>query len=281
LDGDSHRGLTAGRRSGTRPNLYDQLIAASESLRAQISLIKFAQQGLRNVHRFDVSVKDFSFHEVDYNLVCKFLWRKPDKRFMKQYSIRSAILIAFVALLAYGVFAPDSVHVQAQQPTETPITGMYITVITEEPVINVRMGPNLMIYPVVGKLARGATAPALGRSFGGDWIQIEFPGAPNNMGWVYSPLVQVSPGTLRISEPPPTPIPPATATIDPTFAAQFTIVPTHARLPTFTPPPALTIPSYTQAPNVAETESVPLAMIIIALAILGIIGFTLSVFIKR
>jgi hypothetical protein len=159
---------------------------------------------------------------------------------------------------------------------------MFITVITEEPHINVRMGPSSTLYPIVGTLLRGATAPALGRSPGGDWIQIEYPDAPNNAGWVYSPLVQVSPpGTLRISEPPPTPVPPATATIDPTFAAQFTIIPTHARLPTFTPPPALVVPSYTQAPAVIQNDSVSLGVIITALAVLGVIGFLLSLFLKR
>jgi uncharacterized protein YraI len=200
---------------------------------------------------------------------------------MKRLWIHPAILIAFAVLFTYGVFAPSSAHAQDQQPTATPASGMYITVITEEPVINVRMGPSSTVYPVVGQLARGATAPALGRSPGGDWIQIEFPGAPNNMGWVYSPLVQVSPGTLRISEPPPTPIPPATATIDPTFAAQFTIIPTQPRLPTFTPPPALVVPSYTQKPAVVEDNPVPLGMVIIALAVLGVIIFLFSLLIKQ
>jgi hypothetical protein len=158
---------------------------------------------------------------------------------------------------------------------------MYITVITDEPQINVRMGPSSSIYPIVGTLPTGSTAPALGRSPGGDWIQIEYPGAPNNAGWVYSPLVQVSAGTLRIVEPPPTPVPPATATIDPTLAAQFNILPTNTRLPTFTPPPSLTILSYTVAPDVNSRNSVPLATVIIALVILGSIGFLLSLFLRR
>jgi hypothetical protein len=199
---------------------------------------------------------------------------------MKRFLIHPAILIAFAVLFACGLLAPSSAGAQDQQPTATP-TGMYITVITEEPVINVRMGPSSTIYPVVGQLPQGATAPALGRSPGGDWIQIEFPGAPNNMGWVYSPLVAVSPGTLRISEPPPTPIPPATATIDPTFAAQFTIIPTQPRLPTFTPPPPLVVPAYTQQPAILDDSPAPLAVIIIALATLGFLGFLVSVFIIK
>lgn len=200
---------------------------------------------------------------------------------MKQNWMPFIVVTAFAVLFACGISAPFPSGAQAQQPTETPVTGMFITVITDEPVINIRMGPSSIIYPVVGQLERGATAPALGRSPGGDWIQIEYLGAPNNMGWVYSPLVQVSPGILRISEPPPTPVPPATATIDPTFAAQFTIVPTQPRLPTFTPPPALYMPSYTQSPIPAASDSMPLAIFILGFASLGFIGFIVSLFVKR
>jgi hypothetical protein len=158
---------------------------------------------------------------------------------------------------------------------------MFITVITDEPQINVRMGPGSAVYPIVGVLLRGATAPALGRSPGGDWIQIEFPGAPNNAGWVYSPLVAVSPGTLRIVEPPPTPVPPPTSTIDPTLAAQFNIIPSPTRLPTFTPAPALTVPVYTEAPSLGEASPVPLAGIILSLGLIGLLGIIYSLYSNR
>ena len=194
--------------------------------------------------------------------------------------------ILFILFCFWIFFAPIPILVLAQQPTDTPAadvssTGMFITVITDEPQINVRMGPSSSIYPVVGTLLRGATAPALGRSQGGDWIQIEYAGAPNNKGWVYSPLVQVSPGILLVIEPPPTPVPPATPTVDPTLAAQFVIVPTITRLPTFTPPPSLTIPVYTENPSARSESSVPVAAVIMALATLGVIGFTLSIFTRR
>jgi uncharacterized protein YraI len=203
---------------------------------------------------------------------------------MKRFWFHPAILTILIALIILGnFFAPISPVVLALQLTVTPAVddGMYITVITEEPQINVRMGPSASIFPVVGTLPTGSTAPALGRSPGGDWIQIEFGGAPDNKGWVYSPLVQVSPGTLRVVAPPPTPLPPATSTIDPTLAAQFNIVPTNTRLPTFTPPPSLTVLSFTDATEASSTNSVPLATIIIALAILGSIGFLLSIFFRR
>jgi hypothetical protein len=129
-------------------------------------------------------------------------------------------------------------------------------------------------------LLTGSTAPALGRSQGGDWIQIEFPSAPGGKGWVYSPLVQVSPpGNLQVVEPPPTPIPPATSTIDPTLAAQFVVQPTNTRLPTFTPAPTLVRVEFEQPK--ASQYNVPWASIIIALAVLGIIGFLLSLVIRR
>jgi hypothetical protein len=203
---------------------------------------------------------------------------------MKQIWFHPTILTLLVALISFGVFfVSNSTDVLALQVTATPAAGagMFITVITEEPQINVRMGPSSSIYPIVGTLPTGSTAPALGRSLGGDWIQIEYPGAPNNAGWVYSPLVKVSPGTLRIVDPPPTPVPPATATIDPTLAAQFSIIPTNTRLPTFTPPPSLTIPSYTEAPRMNSSSPVPLGTVIIVLAALGSIGFLLSLFLRR
>jgi uncharacterized protein YraI len=203
---------------------------------------------------------------------------------MKQTWFRYIPLSILVVLISLGTFfASKSTVVLALQLTVTPTpdTGMYITVITEEPQINVRMGPSISIYPIVGTLLTGSTAPALGRSLGGDWIKIEYPGAPNNAGWVYAPLVQVSPGTLRIVAPPPTPVPPATATIDPTLVAQFNVVPTNTRLPTFTPPPSLTVPSYTETSDANSRDSVPLGTVIIALAILGSIGFLLSLFLRR
>jgi len=194
---------------------------------------------------------------------------------MKQiwfHSVPFTLLLTLISSLF--LFASTPAVVLAQQPTEVSPTGIYITVITEEPQINVRMGPSSTIYPIVGTLLTGSTVPALGRSQGGDWIQIQFSSAPGGKGWVYSPLVQVSSGALLVVEPPPTPVPPATSTIDPTLAAQFLVQPTSTRMPTFTPPPALTIPAFESAAN--DKDSVPVATIILAFVILGMIGFVLS-----
>ncbi|MCL4271173.1 MAG: SH3 domain-containing protein [Anaerolineales bacterium] len=196
---------------------------------------------------------------------------------MIRIRFQTNLLTLLIVLFSLTLTASNPTPVLAQQPTDltSPQTGIFITVVTDEPQINIRMGPSSTVYPIVGTLLTGSTAPALGRSQGGDWIQIEFPSAPGGVGWVYSPLVQVSPPgtTLQVVAPPPTPVPPATATIDPTLAAQFIVEPTGTRLPTFTPPPTLASPSYVQT---SPEDSLPLATVIIALGVLGIIGFLLS-----
>ncbi len=203
------------------------------------------------------------------------------KRFKFLLSAHTAVLMIL------WTFSASSLNFAlAQQPTLTPTpqgpsTGVYITVITEEPQINVRMGPGSSVYPVVGTLVRGATAAALGRSPGGDWIQIEYAGAPGNRGWVYSPLVQITGGALQIVEPPPTPVPPATATIDPTLIAQFNVEPTRTRLPTFTPPPSLAAPTFSEPTVADDPDSIPLAVLIISLGSLGIVSLIGSAFFRR
>jgi uncharacterized protein YraI len=198
---------------------------------------------------------------------------------MKRFEFQFAILAVVIALL-FIFFGAQVGVVHAQEPTPAT-SGVYITVITDEPQINVRMGPSSSVYAIVGTLLRGATATAYGRSQGGDWIQIEYVGAPNNLGWVYSPLVQVSGGTLQVVESPPTPVPPPTSTIDPTLMAQFTILPTSTRLPTFTPPPSLVAPVYTETIPAAQREAVPMAIIIMSLGGVGVVTFVGSLFIRR
>jgi hypothetical protein len=190
-------------------------------------------------------------------------------------------------MLGLTLAVPFGTVVLAQQPSETPTSapettsGMYITVISTEPQINVRIGPGSIAYPIVGTLLQGQTAPALGKSPGGDWIQIQFDSAPNGKGWVYSPLVAVSPGSLRIVEPPPTPLPPATATIDPTLAAQFSAMPTSTRLPTFTPAPEVTVPVFTETAPIVGKLPIPMASIIVFFGVSGLLGFVLSLFRRR
>jgi uncharacterized protein YraI len=206
---------------------------------------------------------------------------------MKQFWFRLPLLILPAIMLGLTLAVPFGTIVLAQQPSATPTSppettsGMYITVITTEPQINVRMGPGSIAYPIVGTLLQGQTAPALGKSPGGDWIQIQLDSAPNGKGWVYSPLVAVSPGSLRIIEPPPTSAPPATATIDPTLAAQFNTVPASTRLPTFTPAPEVTVPVFTETSPIMSKLPISMASIIVFFGMAGLLGFVLSILRRR
>ena len=107
---------------------------------------------------------------------------------MNRQRFQTIFPLTLLALISLGtLFASRPSGVLAQQPTETPASqsGVFITVLYDEPQINVRLGPSSTIYPVVGTMVSGQTAPALGRSQGGDWIQIEFPSAPNYFGiWI-------------------------------------------------------------------------------------------------
>jgi hypothetical protein len=186
-------------------------------------------------------------------------------------------LVAFAAVV-FNVPAPQKVA--AQQPTgsvptvtSTP-SGPSIRVTYPEQ-INVRSGPSSYLYTAIGVLLSGQTAPAIGRSPGGDWIQIRYDGVAGAVGWVYAPLVGLSANAnLPIVEPPPTPTPATTPTIDPTLAAAFIPQFTPTRLPTFTPPGVLVIPTY---PVVARpTGGVPLGLVIALLMLIGGFGALIS-----
>lgn len=196
-------------------------------------------------------------------------------------------ILLIAAVLGWAFSGSFPTLVLAQQPTETPSpvisqpVNMFITVTNSPEGVNVRTGPGAAIYPSVGHLNPGDVAAAFGRSPGGDWIQIDYAGAPNAKGWVYSPYVAISPGILQIVEPPPTPAPAATSTIDPTLAAQFNVIPTSTRLPTFTPAPAITIPSYTENSAGGVDSPIPMAGIILSLGLLGLVGLVFSLFSRR
>jgi hypothetical protein len=143
--------------------------------------------------------------------------------------------------------------------------------------VNVRIGPGTD-YELVGVLIAGQQAPAVGRSLGGDWIQIIYPGVPGDLAWVYAPLVRLDAGqsTLPIIEPPPTPTPRVTATIDPTLAAQFDLsdsVPT--RLPTFTPAPPIVQPTIAAVEAQARVGFPPI-LAMAGLAMIGTFGILIS-----
>ncbi len=194
---------------------------------------------------------------------------------MKRLWFKFPLGVIVVLSLSFGyLFLPD--RADAFQGATTP-SGVYITVTYSDP-INVRGGPSTRTYPIVGQLPSGATAPALGISPGREWIQIEFPGSSTGKGWVYASFVSLSGGELPVVEAPPTPVPPATNTIDPTLAAAFNAVPTQTRLPTFTPPPPLEVPKFEDQGSIASGM---LGFVIIGLAVIGCIGLITSFLLRK
>lgn len=195
---------------------------------------------------------------------------------MKKHLIRilaSSILIVFGLSLISLAASPAVAH--AQQPTVAVPTvtstaiGAYIIVNTDQEQINVRSGPGTD-YPTVGILIGGEQAPAKGRSAGGDWIQIVYSGTDTGLAWVYAPLVTVRDApSLPIIEPPSTPTPRVTPTIDPTLAAQFVLEIPATRLPTFTPVDPLEIPEFEQS-GTGRVGGLPIGMFITAIGLAGL-----------
>ena len=167
---------------------------------------------------------------------------------------------------------------KAYQDVSTP-SGVYITV-TYTDQINIRGGPSTVHYPVVGHLLPGATAPAVGVSPGREWVQIAYPSAPGGVGWVYAIYVSVSGGELLVVEAPSTPTPEVTATIDATLAAAFNFQPTPSRMPTFTPPPPLTVPQFTEVVPTRQKLVAP-GVFVVSLIFIGAVGLLVSIILRK
>ncbi len=183
--------------------------------------------------------------------------------------------IAFFVLVFQWI-DPVSAGPFSQQPTVDIATvtstprGPYVVVnalTAGDTQINVRSGPSALTEKV-GVLLVGQEANAIGRY--GDWVQIEYPGVAGGKAWVYSNLVTLFGGDLPLIEPPPTSTPDITQTVDPTLAAQFLITPEATRLPTFTEPPPLEVPTYTMDTGSSAPGGLPMGLIIIGLGALGI-----------
>ena len=162
----------------------------------------------------------------------------------------------------------------AQLATATP-SGPEVVV---PDLVNVRTGPGTE-YDQLGVLIAGQRALALGRTASHLWIQIEYSGVPGNVAWVYAPYVVLDPlgAPLPIIEPPPTATPEATATIDPTLAAQFNLGEvTPTRLPTFTPAAPVVQPTF--AADAPESRTViPPIVAIAGLVMVGTFGMLISI----
>ena len=183
------------------------------------------------------------------------------------------------ALVAGIISASTRTVVLAQEPT--PGSGeVFITVnYTEQ--INVRNGPSTVLYDIIGNMQPGETAQALGVSPGRDWVQIVFPAGPGGIAWVHTSLISISSGNLLIVEPPPTAVPLTTPTVDLTLAAAYVFEPTATRMPTYTPPPPLEIPQFTEVPAENSNDGVPMGAFVIGSGILGILGYLVSLSRRR
>lgn len=191
-----------------------------------------------------------------------------------------AVLLASVFFLTNGfavLAAPLSQIPTVSIPTVTgtPILAVAVVLDNEQGFANVRSGPGTRGYEIVGVLVVGQKAPALGRTVVGDWIQIVYPGVQGGVAWVWKDLVDVQ-GTVPIIESPPTPTPKTTATIDPTLAAQFLVDIPPTRLPTFTPAPPVSIPTYPPESLPSPAGRVPMGLVIIGMAAVGLFGTLIS-----
>jgi len=159
--------------------------------------------------------------------------------------------------------------------TGTPVGAIAVVKPNDQGYSNVRAGPSTVDYEIIGVLTENSAVPALGRSPGGDWILIAYPGVPGGIAWIYADNVDVK-GTLPVVEPPPTPTPRVTPTIDPTLAAQFLVEAPVTRLPTYTAPPPITVPTFQVDAPITSSGRIPMGLVIIALAVIGIFGTLIS-----
>jgi uncharacterized protein YraI len=196
---------------------------------------------------------------------------------MKQIWFKILLGVLTVTSLGAGMlFSPKQAAAYRSQAATS--SGVLATVIYSDP-INVRGGPSTVKYPIVGHLNPGDVVPALGVSPKREWVQISYPDSPDGKGWVYAIFVEISGGELHIVEPPPTAVPPASPTLDLTMAAAFDVQPTQTRMPTFTPPPPLTVPQFADAGSSHAPSVFP--YFIIGLGLLGAIGLLASFVVRK
>lgn len=204
---------------------------------------------------------------------------------IKRISLIFSVVIAILLTCLINKTVNADYHFQQPTIAIPTVTGTpqgvmaSVDLYAEEPV-NVRTGPGVF-YDEVGVLLPGESVPALGKSAGGDWVLVKYPGISEGSGWVYSPLVSLSPGELPIVEPPPTPTPETTTTIDPTLAAQFIVTPAATNLPTYTAAPPQTIPTYADEVTSGISQHIPIGLIILIVGGLGVLIAIISLITER
>lgn len=178
------------------------------------------------------------------------------------------VFLIIVKPVAAEDFAAQQPTVAIPTVTGTPEGVTATVLLDQEDPVNIRSGPGVF-FDKIGILQHGQSVTVAGRSAGGDWIMIDYPGAPGDFGWVYSPVVFISPGELPIVEPPSTPTPEVTQTINPTLAAQFITTPQKTRMPTYTPGEHLVVPTYQDTFTTSFLGGIPMGLVILILAGIG------------
>ncbi len=206
---------------------------------------------------------------------------------MKKNITRWAGLIFILALILTTVYTlSDAKQVQAQQPTGSIPTvtgtpsGVIASVREDEPRVNVRSGPGYFWDPI-GVLLLGQSVPVIGKTAAGEWLLVQYPGVPGGQGWVFAATMNLTKGTIPVVDSPPQPSPAVTSTIDPTMAAEFIVTPIPTRLPTYTAPAPITIPTYSDPSSAQTFAGIPVGLLIIMLAGLGIVVGVVTIFQNR
>jgi uncharacterized protein YraI len=200
--------------------------------------------------------------------------------------LRKFALLCILALGGVVLAAgwPAQTPALAQQPTGSIATvtgtpsGPMVAVDPSLGQIDVYAGPSSFNYPAIGVLLTGARAPALGRARDdSDWIMIRYEGVPGSVGWVYALYVSLTGGSgsvLPLVDSPATPTPASTPTINPTLAAAFIPAEAATRLPTYTPAPALAIPTFVDQNQ--RASRIPVGLLIFGFVFIGALGTIIS-----
>ena len=202
-------------------------------------------------------------------------------------SIAIFVIAILLVIFVNNFTSKSNYSVLAQQPTGSvpTVTGTpkgpmaSIRYGFTEPFVNVRSGPSTL-YDAIGIIYMGDQVPVKGKSIGGDWLLIEYYGVESSSGWVWALYMDVTPGEIPLVEMPPSPQPKVTFTIDPTMASQFITTPLATRLPTYTPPSPLVIPTF-ETMDTQKFAGIPVGFIIIILLGTGILIALFSYFQSR
>lgn len=187
-----------------------------------------------------------------------------------------------VSLVAVGVFAALVAALMAGRPA--PVVAQQASSATPPPVrveiyqqTNVRSGPGTM-YDQVGVMIPGQVGEVLGRSPDSTWLKIVLIGAPDNSGWVFRDFVNLVGELPNIPtlEPPPTPTLPPTSTPEFLSTPSGLVSPAPNALPTYTAPAPVVRPTLLPVQGTRDVVSLPPAVLIIVLVVLGTFGGMVS-----